>query len=148
MTENDLYYSKEEGWRIQSLSSRMDLVDSQPEENKLQSKVSGQHDSYSDLSITLTNMSRIKIFNTFDLEPPTKRKKLSLMEYAETPLPPPMPRLNSPIPFFISSIDPDSNGLLDDLDFIDFVSKGSPKKNNITINRQLVSLKNMIMKMN
>ncbi|XP_021954561.1 helicase domino isoform X3 [Folsomia candida] len=126
MTEADLYFSKEEAWRIQNLAPHADSQVTLSTNSRSRDRATGLDNGYANVC-TLKNMSKIQIFNNFDIGPPRKRPKLSFIDALDTPFPPPMPRLNSPIPFFLSVIDPATNGLLDDSEFVDYVGQRSHK---------------------
>lgn len=141
-----MYFSKEEAWRIgtlspqfahaQALSSTSSTI-CKIMPNKSRDRASGL-DYDKSYPITLKNMSKIKIFNNLDLGPPRKRSKLSFVEVIGAPATPPMPRLNSPMSFFMSTVDPNTNGLLDDSDFMDYIGQRSHQyQNNMKKSRPL-----------
>ncbi len=129
-------------WRISTLSSNYYYNSAGATQNNqkwiLTNEQQDGNKKKKDIKITLRNSSQIKIFSEDEDESgglPAKRARLSksaspsprmslLEAWAElraNPVPP-MPRLHSPIPFFISTLDPTGpNGLCQDEEFVDWI---------------------------
>jgi len=86
----------------------------------------------SDTDIEQEQYDRLTYFDEEDDCPvPWKRSR------SGSPDPPPCPRMNPGVPFFITSVDP--SPYLHDEDFVGFINQGTPRAQNLHLNPSLVS---------